>query len=96
MDESTLRSVFFLKEVVVTLRLLIARYVKKRSPDSFVWFNPKHPKGLSISLSDLQPMLELQSVPITIISLFRFLQRHVVSLSKYSPHSFSGALPTGA
>ena len=79
MDESTLRS-FFLK-VVATLGLLIARYVEKRSPDSFVWFNPKHPKGLSISLPDLQPMLQLQFVPITII-LFRFLRRQVVSLSK--------------
>ena len=68
------RVMFFSKEVVATLRLLIARYVKKRSPDSFVWLNPKHPKGLSISLPDLQPMLELQSVQITIISLFHFLR----------------------
>ena len=89
MDESTLRS-FFLK-FVATLGLYvekrrymlrIATYVEKRSPDSFVWFNPKHPKGLSISLPDLQPMLQLQFVPITIILLFRFLRRQVVSLSK--------------
>ena len=76
------RCVMFFLKVVATLRILIARYVKKRTPDSFVWFNPKHPKGLSISLPDLQPMLELQPVPITIISLFRFHRRQVVDLSK--------------
>ena len=64
-NESTLRNVFFLKDIVVTL--LTARYVKKRSPDSCVWFNSNHPNGLSISPPDLQPMLELQSVSITII-----------------------------
>ena len=72
---------FFL-EVVATLRLLIARYVKKRSPDSFVSFNSKHSKELSLSLPDLQPMLELQSVQVTIISSFCFLRRQVESLSK--------------
>ena len=82
MSESTLRNFFFLKDIVATLRLLTARYVKKRSTDSFVWFNLKHPNGLSISPLDLQPMLKLLSVSITIISLFRFIQKHVVSLSK--------------
>ena len=70
---------FFLKEVAATLRLLIATYVKNRS-DSFVWFNRKNPKGLSVSLYTW--FTTPARVTICSNNNYIILQRQMVSLSK--------------